>query len=378
MSEQSNPHESHPGVRPTTGTGADRARAWLEVDLGAVVRNAQALAARARVPLVPMVKADAYGLGAERIVEALEPTEPWGYGVATVPEGEALRTAGITRRILVFTPLLPGELPRAHAAALTPSLSRADDVTRWTLLGGAAWHLAIDTGMGRAGVRWDAIDTLRAVVAAHPPEGAYTHFHSADTDEVSRREQEGRFRAALDALPPHAMPAILHAENSPSVEHRAPSPWSVARPGVFLYGVASHGALAPMPVAHLRARVVDLRVVRDGETVSYGAQWRAAGERTIATVACGYGDGYRRAFGNRAAALVHGRDVPVVGCVTMDMTMLDVTGVPCRVGDVATLVGRDGDRLLTVADVAAAGDLSPYELLTGFRGRLPRLYRDAP
>jgi alanine racemase len=377
MTDQSNPRHAS-AVPPAPGpSDPDRARAWLEVDLGALRRNAESLAERARVPLLPMVKADGYGLGAVAVARALDSLDPWGFGVATVPEGEELRRAGVDRRILVFTPLLPAELPRAHAAGLTPSLHRADDVTRWTVLGGAAWHLSIDTGMGRAGVRWDAIEPLRAIVAAHPPEGAYTHFHSADTDEASRVEQERRFRHAIDALPGAARPSILHAENSPAIEHRAPSPWSLARPGVFVYGVHSGGALTPSPVAHLRARVVDLRTVRAGETVSYGATWRAESDRTVATIACGYGDGYRRHLGGRGTALVHGRPVPVVGRVTMDMTMLDVTDVPVAVGDVATLLGRDGDRVLTANDVAAAGDLSPYELLTGLRQRVPRLYTHA-
>ncbi|AHG90630.1 Alanine racemase [Gemmatirosa kalamazoonensis] len=375
MTDQSNPH--HAVAEPHDADDPDRQRAWLDVDLAALRRNAAALARRARVPLLPMVKADAYGLGALAVTRALESLDPWGYGVATVAEGEELRAAGIARRILVFTPLLPTELPRAHRAGLTPSLHRADDVVRWTMLGGAAWHLSIDTGMGRAGVRWDAMDAVRAVAAAHPPEGAYTHFHSADTDQASRAEQEHRFRAALDALPLAARPTLLHAENSPAIEHRAPSPWSLARPGVFLYGVPSGGALEAAPVAHLRARVVDLHTVRAGETVSYAATWRAEGDRIIATVACGYGDGYRRILGNRAVALLHGVRVPVVGRVTMDMTMLDVTGTACAVGDVATLIGRDGSALLTVSDVAAMGDLSPYELLTGLRQRVPRRYLHA-
>jgi alanine racemase len=372
------PHAEDAADAPWVDRGVrDQSRAWVEVDLDALVTNARKLAARSRVPLLPMVKADAYGLGAVPVARALEAVDPWGFGVATTVEGEELRAAGIDRRILVVTPLLPAELPRAHAAGLTPSLHRAEDVVRWTMLGGASWHLSIDTGMSRAGVRWDEIGTLASIVAAHPPEGAFTHFHSADTDDASRVEQEHRFRAAIDALPAHARPSLLHAENSAGIEHAAPSPWSIARPGVFLYGVGSAGALQPEPVAQLRARIVDLRTVRAGETVSYGATWRADGDRTIATVACGYGDGYRRHLSGRGIALVHGRRVPVAGRVTMDMTMLDVTGVACAVGDVATLIGRDGDELLTVSDVAAAGDLSPYELLTGLRQRVPRLYQKA-
>jgi alanine racemase len=123
--------------------------------------------------------------------------------------------------------------------------------------------------------------------------------------------------------------------------------------------------------------VVDLRELRAGDTVSYGATWRAPGPRRIATVAAGYADGYRRALAAHGVALLDGREVPVAGLVTMDMTMLDVTGVPCAVGDVATLLGRDGDRVLTVADVAGRGDLSPYELLAGLRLRLPHVHLPA-
>jgi alanine racemase len=125
---------------------------------------------------------------------------------------------------------------------------------------------------------------------------------------------------------------------------------------------------------HLRARVADLRTVRDGETVSYLASYRAVGDRTIATLAIGYADGVRRSLGNRGSAIVRGRTVPIAGIVTMDMTMLDVTDVPCAIGDIATLIGRDGDVLLEVGAVAGVGDLSPYELLTGLRSRVHRRY----
>ena len=144
--------------------------------------------------------------------------------------------------------------------------------------------------------------------------------------------------------------AILHAENSPSIERQSPSPWSLVRPGVFLYGVGGGdgSGVVPRNVASLRARVVEVRDVPEGETVSYSAAYRAIGTRRIATVAAGYADGYRRSLSNRGTALVRGRRVPVAGMVTMDMTMLDVTGERCDVGDVATLLGTDGDELLDV------------------------------
>ena len=349
------------------------ARAWVDVDLGALLQNGTAYAARAGVPLLPMVKADAYGLGAVPVARALERLDPWGFGVATVEEGEELRAAGVTRPIVVFTPLLVDDLDGAARAHLTPSLGARDTIEHWRAVG-RPWQLAIDTGMSRAGVQWNDVDSIRDLVAAFPPEGAFTHFHSADAGDESRAKQEDRFERAIAMLP--ARPAMLHAENSSAVERRGKSPWTVARPGIFLYGVGIGPAsgLAPRHVASVRARVVDLRVIEDGETVSYGATYRASGRRRIATLAIGYADGYRRVLGNRAEALVGGRRVPVVGVVTMDMTMLDVTDVSCTVGDVATLIGKDGADEITVSDLAGFGGLSPYEVLTGLRGRLPRRY----
>jgi alanine racemase len=130
-------------------------------------------------------------------------------------------------------------------------------------------------------------------------------------------------------------------------------------------------------VVSLRARIVEVRRLAPGDTVSYDATWKAGEAARIATASLGYADGYRRALSNRGVALIGGRAVPVVGNVTMDMTMLDVSGVPCAPGDVATFIGADGDVLLTVADAAARGALSPYEVLTGLRARLPRHYREA-
>jgi alanine racemase len=355
----------------------DASRAWVEIDLGALQRNGRAIASRAGVPLLPMVKADGYGLGAAGAVRALDPLAPWGYGVATADEGRALRALGVARPIVVFTPLLAEEMAGARAARLVPSLGDADSIARWAADGGGAWHLAVETGMTRSGVRWSEVGALDALLRAHPPEGVHTHFHSAERDDGSMIEQESRFRAALAALP--SRPALVHAENGAAVARRAPSPWDLVRPGVFLYGVGSGpGALLePERVARVRARVVALHDIADGETVSYEASYRAVGPRRIATLAIGYADGYRRAFSNRGTALLDGRRVPVAGVVTMDMTMLDVTGVPCAIGDTATLLGADGGETLTVDEVARSADLSPYELLTGLGMRLARTYREA-
>lgn len=356
--------ESSPAVPP---------RAWVEVDLGAVVRNAEALARHARAPLIPMVKADAYGLGAVPVVRALERLAPLAYGVSSIPEGEELRAAGITRPILCFTPVGLADLPRLRHAGMTPTLSTAETIAAWGRDGGA-WHLAIDTGMHRAGANWDQLDALRDTLVAHPPAGVFTHFHSAEADDGSMERQEERFRAALARLPER--PRLVHAENSAGIVRRGPSAWDAVRPGIFLYGVGSGAgaSMQPEPVASLHARVLEVRDVAPGESVSYGATWRARTARRIATVACGYADGLRRALGNAATALHAGRPVPIVGVVTMDMAMLDITDVACAVGDVITFLGRSGDALRTAEAVADSAGLSPYELLTGLRLRLPRMY----
>jgi alanine racemase len=349
-------------------------RAWVEVDLEAIRRNARSIAGQSGRPLIPMIKADAYGLGAVPVARALTPENPWGFGVATVAEAGELRAAGVTSRILIFSPTLPWDFAAIREVGATPTLGSPATIDDWIATGGGAWHLAIDTGMHRAGIEWHRLGELAAQVRRLPPEGAFTHFHSADANDGSMAVQQDRFRQALAALP--ARPLVVHAENSPGVERQGPSPWDVVRPGVFLYGVggASGSMLHPEPVAHLRARVVDVHEVPGGEGVSYGATWRAERPSRIATLSIGYADGYRRAFSSRGTVLLNGRRAPVVGRVTMDMTMVDVTDVPCAAGDVATLLGRAGDDHLDINVIAEEVGLLSYELLVGLKLRVPRIY----
>ena len=404
---------------PRESTPRTIERAWVEVDLSALLRNARAVAAHTQKPIIPMVKADAYGLGAVAVTHALEKLEPLAYGVSSLYEAEELRAAGIMRPIILFTPSLPAgagtgtaewptdDLKRLIAARVTPTFGDAAQIRAWgAATMNAPWHLAVDTGMHRAGVNFDAaaagasagstaLDAVLAAAAEHPPEGVFTHFHSAELDDGSMEQQEERFRAVLARLPNR--PKLVHAENSAGAVRRSPSEWDAVRPGVFLYGVGSwRGApaggkevaawhtdsnqrtgLSPAPVASLRARILEIRSVHSGEGVSYDATWRAGRVSRIATVACGYADGLRRHLGNRAHAIVRERRVPIVGVVTMDMAMLDVTDIAADVGDVATFLGRSETDTLTVEDVAEAGGISPYELLTGLRQRLPRLYKGA-
>lgn len=382
------------------------ARAWCEIDLDALRHNAAQLAARAGVPLIAMVKSDAYGLGVEAVARGLHaefedgpgdaPGEvatrkagPWALGVATLREGEELRALGCRSRVLCCMPLLPEALPAAAASRITPALDQADDIRAWKKLGGAAWHLAIDTGMNRAGLDWRKAADLREAVAECPPQGVFTHFHSPELENGSLERQESRFATALDAL---ALPAdvLRHADATFSLQARVPTGYALARPGIGLYGSPSSGPLDLRPVLHVYARVLEVRDVPAGDTVSYGGTWTATRPSRIATIALGHADGYRRAFANCGGMLVAGRRVPVVGLVSMDVTMVDVTDVPCAVGDVATVLGQAWRHealapgaadappaVLTVDDLARESQLSSYELLVGWRMRITRVYRGA-
>lgn len=353
------------------------ARARVEIDLGALQRNGASLARRAGVPLLPMIKADAYGLGAAAALRALDVLEPWGYGVATVAEGEELRHLGVTRPVVVFTPLLDQELTRVRSARLTPTLGFPAEIEAWRSAGGGAWHLSIDTGMSRAGIPWRQMSEIRHLTELLPPEGAFTHFHSAELDDGTLEAQERLFRDAVASLP--SRPRLLHAANSAAIARQGRSDWDLVRPGIFLYGVGSgsSAAIQPEPVVNLRAPIVEIRDLQAGDTVSYDATLRVERAARIATLAVGYADGYPRSLSERGSVLVGGTLAPVAGTVTMDMTMIDVTTVRCEVGDVATLIGSAGDTVLTVERVADDAGMSPYELITGLRSRVERTYTGA-
>jgi alanine racemase len=354
-------------------------RAWLTIDLAALRANAQALATHAGTRLAPVLKADAYGLGAPAVARALEPLDPWGYCVATPAEGADLRSAGITRPILCCPPMDPAEAPALVAADLQPAIGHREALHAFQRAGGTAWQLAVDTGMVRAGVPWETLHEWKPVLAAHPPTGIFTHFHSADVPDATMADQEHRFAAALAELP--ARPTLVHTDNSAAAARREPGTarGTVTRSGLFLYGVGTGptARLHPRPVVGLKARIVELHEVATGDTVGYDGAYTAPGPRRIATVNVGYADGYRRALGNRGFMLVRGRRAPITGWVTMDMTMLDVTECGAELGDIATAIGTDDAApgvSLGLEALAAHAQCSPYELLVALRLRLPRVY----
>lgn len=349
----------------------DTQRAWVDVDLDALVANARAFHSLVRAPLLPMVKADGYGLGAVAVARALERVDPWGYGVATVGEGAVLRQAAIGRPILVFSPLLPDAVAGCLSEDLRPCLGDLAAVEAWIARSAAPFHLEIDTGMRRSGIPWDDAESLSRVadlVAMAPGwEGIFTHFHSAETDIAATRLQWARLHEVIAAL--GLRPRFVHAANSGAGVADLGLGADLARPGIYLYGgrVAGH---TPHPVAALRGRVVALRRIARGDTVSYGATWAAEHATTIATVAFGYGDGLPRSLSNVGRIELDGATHPVAGRVTMDLTMVDVGEAPIRIGDVATAFGG----LISLDDQANAAGTIGYELLTDLNARVVRRY----
>lgn len=416
-----------------------RSRAWVEVDASALRRNLARLisAAPADTALVPMVKADAYGLGALETVRALtsgnDPVRPWGWGVATVGEGCALRDAGVRDDIHVYSPLAPEELAAAHAAGLTPTLSSPHELARWLDVARArpdrpaAFQIELDTGMGRAGAlesQWPdwrrALDAagLRerppnplsadpavaatsqdpAVLAAstlasaaartgpHAPEvsgprwiGVFTHMHSADEPGAPEMAaQLERFRTALATLAPPAH-VRAHVANSAAALRLAdatPMPPGAIRAGLFMYGAPLSPDLpAPEPVVQLRARVTRIVEVPAGTTCGYGATYRARTRERWATLAIGYGDGLPRLLGNRGAVLLGGRRAPIIGRISMDVTVANISEVDgVTLGAIATLIGRDGSEYLPVHEVAEHAQTISYEVFTRLGTRLPRVW----
>jgi alanine racemase len=345
-------------------------RAWIDVDLTRLAANAQMVRAKAvGARLLPMIKADGYGLGAVPVARELErAVDPWGFGVATINEGAILRAAGIRRPIVVFTPARRDQLAgyRAHdlrAVLDDPSLTRDWDLP---------FHLEIDTGMGRSGVRWD--DAHVADCRGAALEGAFFHFHSAEDAPETVTQQAARFQSALAVL--GERPRFLHAANSAAIWHFE-TVLDLVRPGILLYGCRPAPDIPePASVATLRSRVVSLRRIPAGESVSYGAEWRARQDTIVATVGFGYADGMTRTVQGKARLIINGRLFPVVGRITMDMILADLgpDGAGVRVGDVVTLVGRDGQASISWEDLAGWAGTNTYEMLCRTGQRVERRY----
>jgi alanine racemase len=348
-------------------------RAWVEIDLNAIRANAKQVCADAHgAKLLAVVKSNAYGLGAARIAQVLDDLHPWGFAVATIDEGMALREAGIHRPILVLRPAQAGMLEYYRHYRLRPVVESLATLESCQL----PFHVEIDTGMGRTGIRWDEERTLEKI-GALKPEGVFTHFHSADNSPESVALQWQRFLAALSAMKYN--PRLLHAANSAGV-WRLNENMSLVRPGIYLFGgLPCSGIPEPEPVVSLKAEIISVRPIHKGESVSYGADWQADTDTRVATLGIGYADGVPRALEGEGFVLIKGRRYRLIGRVTMDMIMIDIgpkeLDAP-NLGEVVTLIGSDGNESISLDQFAAWSKTVSYEVLTRLGNRLPRIYID--
>lgn len=370
-------------VRPTVATiDLDRLRANFRAVREAVPASAGVLAA---------IKGDAYGHGAVACAAALEAEGCDWFGVALIEEGKALRAAGITRPILSMGGIGPAGADEAIAGRLTPVISELESAERLDRAAGrrrepVGVHLKVDTGMGRLGVpmhHWEGFLDRLASMRWLRVDGVMSHFAESDNRDddaaVFTREQARRFLEAVSAARSRgARPALLHLNNSGGVLGYPEYSFDLVRPGLILYGVSPVGRDCPLslqPVMRVTTRVLLVRDLPAGVGVSYGRTWITPRPSRIATLPVGYADGYPRALSNRGEVLIHGHRAPVRGRVCMDLVMVDVTDIPVPVdaGDEVVLLGAQGGQEITAWDLADAAGTIPYEILTGFSGRVPRV-----
>ena len=368
-------------------------RAWVEIDLAALRHNVQQL--RGVLPaftqLMAVVKADAYGHGAVTVAQTVLQAGAAWLGVATVPEGIELRAAGIQAPILVMGAVNSTEEMQAIAHwRLQPTLVNpkqalvfSETLAKLSAARPLGVHLKIDTGMTRLGFPWaEAVDFVRFVhqLPHLKIDSLYSHLATADDPNPATMQlQQQRFTAAVESLQrQHLLPPRLHLANTAATLADPTLHYDLVRVGLGLYGVYPAPHLQTQvdlhPVIQIKARITHLKAVPAGTGISYGHQYVCDRPIRLAVVGIGYADGVPRILSNRLQVIVKGHLAQQIGAITMDQLMLDVTGIPnLQEGDVVTLLGRDGSHTLSPDDWAAMANTISWEILCGFKHRLPRI-----
>jgi len=377
--------------------------AWLELDLGALADNLALLReAAGGVPAYPVVKGDAYGHGALPIARALVEAGADGLSVATMDEALELREAGLTLPIRVLYPIPPGLVADAMRDGIT--LAIGDPATAGPLLAAAdaaapslpgrelLVEIEIETGLGRGGTApSQVVDVVKRIEASRVARltGLWTHLQASEVTDTTAGQLR-RFREASDALEASGRATPLrHVAASGGVLTHVGG-FDGIRPGLSIYGIAPDEidpALVPdrggkrlRPVMSLHARPARVADLPAGHGISYGPTFTTSRPSRIATLPLGYGDGFARANANRSHALVRGQRVPLVGNVTMDAVMADVTdvpGPPVTIDDEFVLLGSQGDERIAVEELAQQRTTNTWEVVTSMSGRLPRVYHAA-
>ena len=374
-------------------------RCWAEIDLAALERNLRLI--RASLPphmrYVAIVKADAYGHGLPQVAARLMHAGADLFGVANLAEAVAIREIGPGWPILLLSPLLPEEDACVAESDLIATISTSDEVRRLNAVGRAAGrrvnvHLKIDTGMGRLGVWHEQAPALCAEILASPHiklGGVYTHFASPDEDPAFTKEQRRRFLSALANCRPalDLTQLFIHADNSAGLETlEGAGPFNAVRIGLLQFGIIPRrdsllSQVRTEPVFSFKTRVGIIKKLPRGTGISYGSTYILKRDTVTAVLTAGYGDGIPRAASNRAHVLIHGVRCPVLGRVTMDQTIIDVTDIPdaenLSSGDEAVLIGRQQSAEITITEFSQSADTIPWETLCSVTKRVPRLYRTA-
>ena len=360
---------------------------WAEIDLGALTYNIKGLhqCLRPKTQLMAVVKKNAYGHGAVPVAKAVVAAGAEWLGVYSLEEALELRDADIIAPILII-----GDIPRTQAAAivkgkLTPTVFETEfplalDKAAQKLNTTIAVHVKVDTGLNRFGASIEDVAHLLQFIAGLDRVrvgGVYTHFASADEPEREATEaQLQRFIEITSSLPE---PGFLHAANSAATLRFPETHLDLVRVGIAIYGVypstATERTVPLRPVLSLKSRVTRLHWMKPGEGVSYSLTWVAEKDTLVAVVPFGYGDGLPRLLSNRGQVLVRGQRVPIRGRVCMDQCVVDVTAVAgLKVGDEVVLLGKQDGEEITADEIAGWADTISYEIFTGIRTGLRRIY----
>jgi alanine racemase len=369
-------------------------RSWVEVSRSQIAQNFEAIrqVVGPDVEVMPVVKADAYRHGAVEVARVLEEHGARWLAVSNTDEGVALRDAGIRARILVMADFLPFSREALLTYNLTPVIHSLEDISELNRLAAqrnrrVAYHLKIDTGMGRLGVRADANAIAQAVQASRHVEleGLMTHFASAGNYQNSQTEEQmAVFEKTADGLAAAGVrPSLLHLSSTIPVAYRRRRAWrGMVRPGHAIYGYVSPArghapgkALIVKPALTWRATVLSVKEVPAGSLIGYGGMFRTPQPMRLAILAAGYADGIPHRLSNRGSVIVKGTLAPIVGAVSMDLTSVDVTLSPdVKVGDAVTLLGTEGDVSIDAQEIAKLAGTISYGVLCGIHARVKRIY----
>ena len=371
---------------------------WAEIDLKALAHNFEELKKLAaknmahHAGIMPVIKADAYGHGMLPVTKTLDSLGCKMLAVSNVLEGITLRESGFKQKILAFESTLPTDAVALIDHDLTPTVCNRELAAALEEYAAKSnkeipVHIKVDTGMGRLGLdeaeAVDFLEHMRRECRHLKVEGIYTHFPLADTDREFTFSQMRRFRDIVYVLENHFFTfTYVHAGNSMGLGDYKSELFNLARPGLMLYGVYPVQDLVEKidlkPVMSVKAKIIFVKTIAKGKGISYGHTFKAKEDSTIAVLPIGYSNGYMRSLSNKAFVLIGGLRCPVVGRVTMDQIMVDITplglsGDLPKIGDEAVLIGHQKDARITADEVADWADTISYEILCGLGSRLSRI-----